>query len=192
MMRMVPDIVRAALRLFAGLALATALVAAAHADEARDRLALDRLFTELKSAPDAQTAHRISQRIWAYWTIPSDPILAGRMDEVFNARHAGDIDEAVLLLDRLVEDYPDYAEGWNQRATMHYLLEDFEASLADCAKALALEPRHFGALSGRALIYLQQGRRGLALKDMAAALSLHPFLNERRLFPELRQQMTRV
>ena len=50
---------------------------------------------------------------------------------------------------------------------------------------LELEPRHFGALSGRALIYLQQGKRALAIKDMAAAVAVHPFLSERQLFPEL-------
>ena len=82
-------------------------------------------------------------------------------------------------------DYPDYAEGWNQRATIQYMMGNLDLSIADCAKVLELEPRHFGALSGRSLMYLQQGKRALALKDMAAAIAVHPFLNERQLFPEL-------
>jgi tetratricopeptide (TPR) repeat protein len=185
--------VRVLLRAIAVLPLASVLLAVpATADDARDKAALDRLFAELKMAPDATTAHQIDQRIWIYWTTPSDPGLAGRMSEALAARRMGDVPGAIILLTRLVEDYPTYAEGWNQRATMHYLTNDFEASLADIDKVLEYEPRHFGALSGRAMIYLQQGRRALAIKSMAAALELHPFLNERRLFPELLQDVTRT
>lgn len=175
------------------LALALALPAApVLADEAKDKAALDALFAELRTAPNAQAAHEIDQRIWIYWTTPSDPQLAGRMGEALAARRLGDIPGAIVLLTRLIEDYPTYAEGWNQRATMYYLLNDFEASLADIEKVLEFEPRHFGALSGRAMIYLQQRKRALAIKDMAAALALHPFLNERQLFPELLQDVTRI
>lgn len=186
------DIASCFRRLLLGLALALIFAIPAAADETRDRAALDQLFAELKTAPDAATAQEIDQRIWLYWTTPSDPQLAGRMRELLAARRLGDLNRGITLADRLIEDYPDYAEGWNQRATMHYMLGDLDASLADCAEVLAREPRHFGALSGRALIYLQQGKRALALKDMAAAVALHPFLNERRLFPELQQDITRI
>ncbi|HEV7275730.1 MAG TPA: hypothetical protein VGN80_05550 [Devosiaceae bacterium] len=162
------------------------------ADEAADRTALDRLFAELQAAPDAATAHDISQRIWIYWTTPADPELALRMGELLAARRVGDLDRAITLANGLIADYPDYAEAWNQRATLHYMRGELDASLTDCAEVLLREPRHFGALSGRALIYLQQGERMLALKDMAAAVAIHPFLSERRLFPELQQKMTRI
>lgn len=183
--------VRALLCALAVLPMALALlVGPAFADE--DTAALDALFAELRLAPDARAAHEIDQRIWVYWMTPSDPKLAGRMGEALAARRVGDIPGAILLLTRLVEDYPTYAEAWNQRATMFYLINDFDASLADIEKVLEYEPRHFGALSGRALIYLQLGKRALAIKDMAAALELHPFLNERQLFPELLQDVTRI
>jgi tetratricopeptide (TPR) repeat protein len=155
------------------------------AEDARADAALDQLFAQLRIAPDPATAHEIDQAIWAVWTNPSDPALNARMRDVLLARGTGNIAEALRLLDQLVVDFPDYAEGWNQRATIHYMMGNFDLSLADCARVLALEPRHFGALSGRALIYLQQGKRALALKDMSAALAVHPFLTERRLFPEL-------
>lgn len=164
----------------------------ARADEAADRAAIDKLFAELRVAPDAETAYAIDRQIWAYWTTPSDPILLGRMREVLTARNLGELEGAIRLLDKLVVDYPDYAEGWNQRATLYYVTGNFDASIADCAKVLAIEPRHFGALSGRALMYLQLGKRALALKGMAAALAVHPFLNERRLFPELGEPMTQI
>lgn len=186
------DSIGVALRLALGLALLVLSLAPAAAQDFVNREALDRLFVELREAPDAVTAHAIDQQIWFYWTTPSDPLLAGRMNEVLTARSMGDPVEAILLLNRLIQDYPTYAEAWNQRATMYYIIGDFESSIADCAKVLELEPRHFGALSGRALMYLQQGKRALALKDMAAALEIHPFLNERRLFPELQQDVTRI
>ncbi|MHB1110909.1 MAG: tetratricopeptide repeat protein [Devosia sp.] len=192
-MSWVQNRIRALLCALAVLPLALVLLAGpASADESKDKAALDALFAELRLAPDAQAARAIDQRIWIYWTTPSDPELAGRMGEALAARRLGDIPGAIVLLTRLIEDYPTYAEAWNQRATMFYLINDFEASLADIEKVLEYEPRHFGALSGRALIYLQQGKRALALKDMAAALELHPFLNERQLFPELLQDITRI
>src|SRR5690606_18823610 len=122
-------------------------------------------FSELRTAPDAATAHEISQRIWIYWTTPADSELALRMGEILTARRVGDLAGALALADSLVADHPEYAEAWNQRATLNYMRGDLEAALADCAEVLAREPRHFGALSGRSLIYLQQGQRALALKD---------------------------
>lgn len=192
-MSWVQNRIRALLFAAAWLPLALALLAGpASADEDKDKAALDALFAELRLAPDAQAARDIDQRIWIYWTTPSDPKLAGRMGEALAARRMGDIPGTIVLLTRLIEDYPTYAEAWNQRATMFYLINDFAASLADIEKALEYEPRHFGALSGRALIYLQEGKRALAVKDMAAALELHPFLSERQLFPELLQDVTRI
>lgn len=184
-----PGVFRVALALLALLLGA----AVARADETRDRERLDRLFAELRVAPDAEQASIIDQQIWLVWMVPSDPQLAGRMNEVMSARRMGDLIEAILLLNRLIEDYPDYAEAWNQRATMYYMVGNYEASIADCARVLELEPRHFGALSGRAVMYLQRGMRAEALRDMRAALAVHPFLTERRLFPELEQEeMTRI
>lgn len=153
---------------------------------------LDRLFAELRVAPDPATAQRIDRRIWMYWLSPADPDLARKMEEALQARRFGDYGNAIRLLTDMISDYPHYAEAWNQRATIYFFMRNFEASVADCAKVLELEPRHFGALSGRALNYLQLDKRALALKDMIKALEIHPFLNERYLFPELSQEMTRT
>jgi tetratricopeptide (TPR) repeat protein len=187
----ISSIVRRPLRALLALLLALALVLPAAADDASDK-ALDSLFIQLHDARDAATASALSNQIWAIWTTPTDPTLAGRMSDVMEARMTRDIQTTIKLLDALILDYPEYAEGWNQRATMHFMAGDYEASIADCARVLELEPRHYGALSGRAIMYLQQGKRSLALRDMKAALDLHPFLNERQLFPELQQEITRT
>ena len=173
------------------LLLAVTALLPAVADEATDRAALDALFVQLHDAPDAETAGALSDRIWALWTNPSDPDLSLRMQDVLEARMTRGVETTLELLNALVTDYPDYAEGWNQRATLYYVIGDFEASIADCAKVLELEPRHYGALAGRAMMYLQQEKRSLALRDIRAALEIHPFLNERLLFPEL-QEITRT
>lgn len=147
--------------------------------------ALDTLFGRLRVAPDAATARTLTNEIWLIWTTPTDAALAARMAEVMAMRQNADFTAVMTLLDGIVTDFPDYAEGWNQRATINYLLSNYEQSLEDIDKVLALEPRHFGALVGRAVIYRNQGKLDLALKDMVAALAIHPFLVERALFPEL-------
>jgi Tfp pilus assembly protein PilF len=74
---------------------------------------------------------------------------------------------------------PDWAEAWNQRATMRYVQGQYDASLADIEETLAREPRHFGAMAGMALILVQQGRARQAQAILRTAVSIHPFLRER-------------
>jgi tetratricopeptide (TPR) repeat protein len=164
----------------------------ARADPYIDNAAVDELFEELRLAGNAVEADAISRQIWTYWFSPSDTKLATRMSVASNFLGEGNIVESLRELDGIVAEYPDYAEGWNQHATVNYMLGRLEDSLADIDKVLAIEPRHFGALSGRVLIYLKQGKHAQALRDMIAALAIHPYLSERRLFPELAQDVTHV
>jgi tetratricopeptide (TPR) repeat protein len=165
-----------------------ALAAGPYVDEA----ALDELFAELRVAPSATAADGITREIWSNWMNPSDSELAARMATASAFLTIGDTRSCLKMLDTIVTDFPDYSEGWNQRATVEYMIEDFDASLADIDRTLALEPRHFGALSGRVMIYLRQGRHDEALKDMIHALAIHPFLSTRDLFPELAPDVTHV
>lgn len=169
----------------AALLVASSAIGPALADDASNKATLDKLFTELKAAPDAQTAQAIDQQIWRIWIAPADPDLAGRMAAVLAAEQAGQLTMAMDLAGKLVALYPNYAEGWNQRATIEYQLNQYDASLADIDKVLAIEPRHFGALSGRVLVYLAKDNRPEALKAMIKALAVDPFLSEKQLFPEL-------
>jgi tetratricopeptide (TPR) repeat protein len=88
----------------------------------------------------------------------------------------GDGRTARAAFDLLVMREPGFAEAWNKRATLRYLLGDDEGSIADIRHTLVLEPRHFGALSGLALIYARQERPAQALQSLEAALQIHPFL----------------
>lgn len=169
-----------------------ALTLPATAQTERDSTALDALFAQLRSAPDEATARAITNQIWIHWTTPADPVLAVRMREVLALRQRADFPAVIALLNEIVAEYPSYAEAWNQRATVYYLLRNFDQSMADIEKVLEFEPRHFGALAGRAVMYKDQGKDALALRDIAAALAIHPFLVERAMFPELLDDVTRL
>lgn len=96
---------------------------------------------------------------------------------------AGDYQGALATFDDLVERNPEFAEAWNKRATVHYLLGNDEASVADIVETLELEPRHFGALSGLALIYERNDQPVAAASALRRALAVHPQMGggERRL-----------
>ena len=144
---------------------------------------LDQLFSDLAEAPDEAFARDKAERIWRIWTEPADAGIAEKMQAILQA---GLPSQQLPLAEALVRDHPDYSEGWNLRATLRFLTGDNEGALADIVEALKREPRHFGALAGRVLIYHQEGKSALARAALDEALKVHPFLPERALFPELR------
>ena len=150
-------------------------VAPLAADEA------DPLFDALAEAETEAEADGIARRIWQVWLTAPDPAAQELLNAAMIRRQARDFLGALQVLDRLVVAFPDYAEGWNQRATLHFMRGDFDASLADVAEVLAREPRHFGALSGMAMILYRQGNRPVAERALRKALEIHPFLRERAL-----------
>ena len=90
--------------------------------------------------------------------------------------HADQTDERLdgLFEKLLLVSNPDFAEGWNKRATLYYLVGNTDASIEDIKRTLELEPRHFGALSGLGLVYLQQGKLALAEEAFLQLITVHP------------------
>lgn len=160
-------------------------LAQSDAYSAEQNARLDTLFAQLSASTDAQSANAIANDIWRLWVQPDDPAIAARIAEIMSAGGLAGPASQIPLIDALIADYPDYAEGWNMRATAHFLNGAYDKSLADIVETLKREPRHFGALAGRALIYQTQGKREEALEAIRQALDIHPFLPERALFPEL-------
>ena len=101
------------------------------------------------------------------------------------ARGSYDFLGAIDAFDRLVEYCPDYAEGYNQRAFVNFLREDYEAALPDLDRALERSPRHVAALSGKALTLMGLGRGDEAQEVLREAVELNPWIPERGLLQEL-------
>lgn len=159
-----------------------------HVDEAQ----LEMLFPKLANAADAEEARNYADQIWQVWLTPTTPELADRMDVIAAARSLRSFHHAIDLLSEVVEDYPGYAEAWNQRATLYFYIGEYDKSLSDVEETLKREPRHFGALSGQAVIYLRLGEDFLARQAILEALKYHPFLQERAMFPELFERPTQT
>jgi tetratricopeptide (TPR) repeat protein len=141
---------------------------------------LSALFLALQAVPPARPAHEIEDEIWAIWTSHDDPALEARMQRAISAIARRRLSEGATLLDTLVQDAPDWAEAWNKRATLHFLAQRDDPSIADIRRTLELEPRHFGAICGFAQICLRQGEIAAAIEALAAALNLNPHLDGAR------------
>ena len=144
----------------------------------------DALFAALAAAPDPQAAQVIAFNIWSLWFRAPTEEARQLMDDAMERRRAYDFAGSIAILDKLVALTPDWAEAWNQRATLRFLAEDFDGSLEDIDRVLALEPKHFGALSGQALILLRFGRIEAAQSVLRRAVAINPFLAERALLVE--------
>ena len=139
---------------------------------------LDFLFEALKAAPDADAAKLVESRIWALWLASGSDTTDLLMTRVKTAVDAKDNKLAVELLDAVLALKPDYVEGWNRRATIHFANKEFGKSLADIRQVLAREPRHFGALTGLGVIMQEFGEEKLALEAFRRALAVNPHLQK--------------
>jgi hypothetical protein len=157
-------------------ALARTLSPAPAARATREARRLQRLFTDLASAPTRARARDCEALIWAMWTNHTEPAfdsaMAKAIDALVRRRHA----EARAILDRLVVDAPDWSEAWNKRATLAFMDERDLDSLVDIARTLELEPRHFGAIAGLGQICLRRQRPREALAAFDVALRINPHM----------------
>ena len=143
---------------------------------------LDFLFGALKAAPDEASAKHVEARIRAIWLQTASDTTALLMTRAKAAMDAKNADVAIKLLDAVIKLHPDYVEGWNQRATLYYLTNDYTRSLQDVEQVLAREPRHFGALVGLGKIMQDLGDDKRALDAFRRALAINPHLEK---LPEL-------
>ncbi len=160
------------MRAIAVLLLLLTSLGAAKADQDDPRL--PPLFDVLAEAPNLHQAQKVESIIWSLWLAHEDELVMQMMRISANAIGEGLMEEALLQADQVVDRAPDYAEGWNRRATIYYMLDRYDESLADIDRVLALEPRHFGALSGRGLCLMALGRLEEAEAAFVSALAIHP------------------
>ena len=143
-----------------------------------DRQRIDELFVELKKAPNDKAAGRVASRLVERMNNSGSASVDLMMSWAQKAMTEEKWDVALDFLDQVTTLKPDYAEGWNRRATVHFLMHNFAKSMADIQRTLELEPRHFGALAGMAQILKTRGDKQSALSAYSRVLDVYPMLRD--------------
>jgi len=134
---------------------------------------VDELFEQLKSA-DPSEAARIEREIWSEWSRSGSAAMDLLLKRGRDAMEVGDTQAALDHFSALIDHSPDFAEAYNARAMVFYGEGDYGQAMADIRDALRLNPRHFGALSGLALILQELGREEQALEVWRMVAELNP------------------
>jgi tetratricopeptide (TPR) repeat protein len=158
----------------------------AAADQTDPRL--DHLFDILKKTTNSFEAQAAEQQIWLLWMASPDDTVNLLMARGVDAMSAQDLETAFKVFTDMVEIAPDFAEGWNKRATVLYLLGAYPESIADIDRTLELEPRHFGALSGLGLWNVELEHDDAALDAFERALTVNPHMAGVRANAEMMRQ----
>ena len=137
---------------------------------------LEGLFRDLAKLRPSREPDDIEELIWALWIGHEDAHACADMAAAVEAMAAGATDLAAAVCDRLVVEWPDWAEAWNKRATLRFIAKRDAEALADIAATLRLEPRHFGAIAGFGQICLRQQRPREASVAFQMALAINPHL----------------
>ena len=138
--------------------------------------------------PDVREAAAVA--VWKMWSRSGDP----KIDRLFavgiEQMQQSALHDALATFNDIVRQKPSFAEGWNKRATIHFLLGENQKSLKDCDEVLARNPRHFGALSGAGQIHLQLGHLRPALAFFRRAVEVNPTLDGLlRLIPMIEERL---
>jgi tetratricopeptide (TPR) repeat protein len=125
---------------------------------------------------DPARAARAEAALWEMWCRSGMAEVDRLLQRGVEAMERRELDEAIALFTRIIERAPDFAEGWNKRATARYVAEDYPGAVADCEETLARNPHHFGALSGQGLCHMALGQFREAAALFRRALTVHPHL----------------
>jgi len=138
------------------------------------KLELDSLFAQLKEPIDGDWKS-VETRIWQVWSDSGSDAMNLLLARGRAAAQAGDYKTSIEHLTALTDHAPNFAEGWNARATTYFMMGEYALSVADIEHVLTLEPRHFGALAGMGMIFETLDQPASALKAFKAAQAVHPF-----------------
>lgn len=144
----------------------------AGADQTDPRLG--ELFSQLQMAASPGKASQVEAEIWSIWSEAGNPDIDKVYEIGTQALALGDLATALKIFDAIVAKAPNFAEGWNKRATIYFMMDRYEDSLADIDRTLELEPHHFGALSGLGLVNIKLDRDEAALDAFERVLKVSP------------------
>jgi tetratricopeptide (TPR) repeat protein len=128
--------------------------------------------------PDGMVRVLAERSLWLVWSRSGDPDVDTLFQRGLEQMQANEAEAAIDTFSEIIRRKPDFAEGWNKRATLYYLVGEFEKSLADCDEVMKRNPVHFGALSGYGLIYLRLRQPERALPYFERALAVNPNLDQ--------------
>ena len=178
-----------------------ALQALSHADPAQRLAAMLRL-ADIGTAEDAQallprladldtTVRRVAlPAIWRLWGRSGDAVIDALYEQGLNLMQARELPKAVLLFSEIIARRPAFAEAWNKRATIYFLLDQYELSMKDCEEVLQRIPQHFGALSGYAQMLTERGELERALELLERAYQVNPSMgNAELMIQDLKRQI---
>ena len=140
-----------------------------------DTVTLDTLFAELEKATSLAEAQRVERIIWAKWHWHKIPRLSQKLKLGTTYLQEKNFKKALYIFNNIIKEAPAFSEAYNKRATAYFLMKKYEKSLMDIKATLTLEPRHFGALSGMGLIFMNRGDFQRALMAFTAVLKIYPF-----------------
>ncbi len=132
-------------------------------------------LTRLKG-DDPTLAATAEAMLWSLWCRSAKPEAEKLLRAGVEAMQRRKLDEAEVFFTRVIELAPDFAEGWNKRATVRYMVKNFVGSIADCRETVARNPNHFGAFSGQGLCHMSLGQFEEAAVCFRKALEIHPHL----------------
>ncbi len=143
--------------------------------------AVSSIIEQMQLAPNEGAAQALAGEMWEIWLDAPDGVAQALLDEGLAHQRYGDYAASRNVLSDLIAYCPSYAEGYNQRAYAAFLSFDFEAALVDLDAAIALQPAHLGALTGKARTLIELGRDDEAQTVLRDALAINPWLAERAL-----------
>ena len=136
---------------------------------------LNNLFKKLNETENQDEIRDLISDIWNIWYEVDDPKVIEYFEKGIQAMNLRNYPLAIRFFNNLIEEDPNFAEGWNKRATVHFMMGNFDQSMQDIIKTLELEPRHFGALDGMGLIFIHQGQFQQAIDVYDKMLKIFPF-----------------
>ncbi|MDC3153139.1 tetratricopeptide repeat protein [Pelagibacteraceae bacterium] len=136
---------------------------------------LNNLFKKLNETENQDEIRDLISDIWNIWYEVDDPKVIEYFEKGIQAMNLKNYPLAIRFFNNLIEEDPNFAEGWNKRATVHFMMGNFDQSMQDIIKTLELEPRHFGALDGMGLIFIHQGQFQQAIDVYDKMLEIFPF-----------------
>ena len=135
---------------------------------------LENLFDILSKAESDIQINEVTSSIWDIWYETNDPSIEADFYRGLESMRTGDLLMAVAFFTRVIDKNPNFAEGWNKRATVYYMLGKFDASMMDIHETLKLEPRHFGAMDGMGLIFIHLEQFDKAIDIYNQMLKIFP------------------